>query len=153
MALKVFYFDLDHAIKLHEFIVEVSGGSSGYYPERIGAVESVLDHIQNDDYYPSFLDKITHLFYGVNKAHAFIDGNKRMAIALATYFLEINGYDYCIKDFIYRMENIVIWVADNTVDKELLKMIIDDVIMMSNSEKVKLALIDALAKNRGNYGQ
>ena len=48
----------------------------------VGKLESVLCHIQNDDYYPTFLDKLLHLFYCSCKFHCFCDGNKRIAITL-----------------------------------------------------------------------
>ena len=43
----------------------------------IGALRTksdILDHIQNDDYYPDFVDKLTHLFFCSNKFHCFNDG-------------------------------------------------------------------------------
>ena len=125
-------------------IINISGGMAGYDQAKVKMLESVLEHIQNDDYYPAFLDKITHLLYSINKNHCFIDGNKRSSLALSAYFLQINGYDYCVKDFIYNMENIVVWVADNKIDKELLKDIIEDIIMQQNSESVKLAMFRIL---------
>lgn len=143
--LKTFYFDLSYAIQVHDMVIEISGGMSGYDPQKIKMLDSTLDHIQNDLYYPTFLNKITHLLYSINKSHAFFDGNKRSSLALSAYFLEINGYDYCVKDFIYRMENIVVWVADNKINKELLHDIIEDIIMQEDRESVKLGLIKALS--------
>ncbi len=142
--LKTFYFGLPHAIEIHDLIIEVSGGLSGYDAEKIKMLEPILAHIQNENYYPTFLDKITHLLFCVNKAHAFIDGNKRTSLALAAYFLQINGYDYCVKDFICRMEDIVVLVADNKIEKDLLKDIIENIIMDAEDESVQLALIHAL---------
>jgi hypothetical protein len=34
----------------------------------------VLEHIQNDDYYPDLQDKLTHLVFAVAKFHCFNDG-------------------------------------------------------------------------------
>ena len=145
--LKTFYFDLAHAIEEHRKIIELSGGMSGYDQSKVLILESTLYHIQNDIYYPTFLDKITHLFYSINKNHAFFDGNKRSSIGLSAYFLKINNYDYCIDHFIYEMEDIAVWVAENIVDKDLLKAIIKDLIFLEKSEEVKVALIEALTKN------
>lgn len=66
------YFDIKHAIRTHDFIIENSGGKFGII--EIGRIESVLEHIQNDLYYPEFEDKLTHLVFSVNKLHAFSDG-------------------------------------------------------------------------------
>lgn len=144
---KIFYFDLPHAIEVHDIIIEISGGKPGHDKQKVQMLDATLEHIQNDLYYPTFLDKIAHLLYSINKNHAFIDGNKRSSLALSAYFLQLNGYDYCVTDFIYRMENIVVWVADNKIDKELLKDIIEDIIMEEEREFVQLSLIRALQTN------
>lgn len=143
--LKTFYFDLPHAIRVHDMIIDISGGMPGYDDQKVKMLESALEHIQNDLYYPTFLDKIAHLIFSVNKSHAFFDGNKRSSLALGAYFLQLNGYDYCVKDFIYRMEDIVVWVADNKIDKDLLKDIIEDIIMEEERESTQLALIHVLS--------
>lgn len=148
--LTTYYFDVSHAIKIRDYIIEKSGGVPGHDANKVPLLESTLDHIQNDLYYPDFLDKITHLLYSINKNHAFIDGNKRSSLALSAYFLEINGYDYCIDVFFQRMEDVVVWVADNSVDKDLLRLIIEDIIMNNDSDGVKLALINALQAKRGD---
>lgn len=144
--LKTFYFDLPHAIEVHDKIIEISGGMSGYDPEKVKMLESTLEHIQNDLYYPTFIDKITHLLFSINKNHVFFDGNKRSSLALSAYFLQVNGYDHCVTDFIRQMENIVVWVADNIIEKDLLSQIIEDIIMGQNREQVQLALIRALSR-------
>lgn len=139
------YFDTEHAIRTHDFIIENSGGNSGII--EIGKVESVLEHIQNNLYYPDFEDKITHLVFSVNKFHAFNDGNKRTSIALGAYFLEVNGIEYCIDKFIIEMENIAVYVADNKIDKELLREIINSILTEDDfNEELKLKIIDALSE-------
>lgn len=82
--MKLNYFTRTYAIKTHDFIIDISGGAHGV--NDIGLLESVLDHIQNDLYYPELEDKLTHLVFSVNKNHAFSDGNKRSSIALGAYF-------------------------------------------------------------------
>ncbi|MGB0878977.1 MAG: type II toxin-antitoxin system death-on-curing family toxin [Polaribacter sp.] len=137
------YFDIEHAIRTHNFIIKNSGGTFGII--EIGKIESVLEHIQNDLYYPEFEDKLTHLVFSVNKFHAFSDGNKRTSIALGAYLLGINGIDYCIDKFIIEMENIAVYVADNKIDKDLLKEIIDSILVEDTfNEGLKLKMIDAL---------
>lgn len=86
-------------------------------------LDSVLHHIQNDDYYPTFVDKITHLFFCACQFHCFADGNKRIAITLSTQFLLKNGYMFIARDFIGKMENISYHVAAGKIDKELLNKI------------------------------
>lgn len=138
------YFDIKHAIRTHDFIIENSGGKFGII--EIGRIESVLEHIQNDLYYPEFEDKLTHLVFSVNKLHAFSDGNKRTSIALGAYLLEVNGIEYCIDKFIIEMENIAVYVADNKISKSLLQEIISSILIEDDfSEELKLKIIDALS--------
>lgn len=77
----IIYLSLEQAIEVHRKTVEVSGGGALGHLE-LGKLESVLDHIQNDDYYPTFEEKLTHLFFCACKFHCFQDGNKRIAISL-----------------------------------------------------------------------
>lgn len=144
--MKTIYFDLQRAIELQSAIIGKSGGIRGVKDR--GQLESVLHHIQNDDYYPDFLDKLTHLCFAVNKFHAFNDGNKRTCLALSAFFLLINGYDYCVGQFMRDMENIVVWVAENLIDKELLREVLQDIIMQEEREDVRLAIIHATQNHR-----
>ncbi|MBJ2869426.1 type II toxin-antitoxin system death-on-curing family toxin, partial [Salmonella enterica subsp. enterica serovar Derby] len=89
---RYFYFDVTYAVITHDWIIEESGGLKG--TKDIGQLESPLEHIQNDWYYPEIEDKLTHLVFSINKNHAFNDGNKRSSLALGAYFLELNGFDY-----------------------------------------------------------
>ncbi|MBP0017445.1 MAG: Fic family protein [Cyanobacteria bacterium SBLK] len=109
---------------------------------NLGLLESVLDHIKNDDYYPKIQHKLTHLVFSFNKIHAFIDGNKRASIALGAYFLELNGYDFIVSKFVDKMENISIWVAEGKIDKELLGELIESILFEDDySEALKLKLV------------
>jgi hypothetical protein len=53
---------------------------------NIGYLESALEFIQNDDYYPAFEDKLVHLIWSINRNHAFSDGNKRLSITIGVHF-------------------------------------------------------------------
>lgn len=139
------YFDIEHAIRTHSFIIENSGGIPGII--ETGKIESVLEHIQNDLYYPEFEDKLTHLVFSVNKFHAFNDGNKRTSIALGAYLLEVNGVEYCVDKFMIEMENVAVYVADNKIGKKLLHEIICSIIVEDDfNEGLKLKIIEALTQ-------
>ncbi len=142
-SIRFIYFDIIHAISVHDWIIDHSGGLSGI--KNIGQLESPLEHIQNDIYYPEIEDKLTHLIFSINKNHAFNDGNKRSSIALGAYFLEVNGFDYLVKRFVGQMENIVVWVADNIINKDLLHKIISSILYEDDySEELKLELFNVL---------
>ena len=127
------YISIEHALEIHAKTVEVSGGGALGVLDK-GRLDSVLEHIRNDDYYPKFIDKITHLFFCANKFHCFEDGNKRIAITLSAQFLLLNGYLYCVGKFIREMENISYHLAAGKIDKVLLRDIIEAVINQETDE-------------------
>lgn len=55
------YFDVEHVLEIHDYIILKSGGRSGLLNK--GLLESVLEHVKNDLYYPKLEDKVCHLFY------------------------------------------------------------------------------------------
>lgn len=137
------YFDVQHAVDVHDWIIEHSGGLPGV--KDLGQLESVLQHIQNDDYYPTFNAKLTHLIFGINKFHAFNDGNKRSSLTLGAYFLTLNGYDYCVPQFVVQMENIVVAVAEGAIRKDLLQRVVVSLIEDDDfPDELKLDLLDAM---------
>ena len=48
----IIYLTLDQAVEIHQKTVEISGGGADGHLD-LGRLDSVLEHIQNDDYYPS----------------------------------------------------------------------------------------------------
>lgn len=141
----IIYLTLEQAIEVHRKTVEVSGGGALGHLE-LGKLESVLDHIQNDDYYPTFEEKLTHLFLCACKFHCFQDGNKRIAITLCAAMLLFNGYLYCSSRFLQDMENISYHVAAGNINKDLLGEIITAVLNDGmDSEELKLKIFDAIA--------
>lgn len=139
------YFTAEYAIKIHDKIIQISGGVNGV--KDFGNIDSPITHIQNDDYYPEFEDKLTHLVYSFNKNHAFNDGNKRTSIAVGAFFLEVNGLEVLVDKFIIEMENIAVTVADNIISKELLSEIVFSIINEADySEELKLKIVGALSQ-------
>jgi death on curing protein len=137
------YFDVKHAVNTHDIILRISAGRPGILD--LGRLESILQHVQNDDYYPTFIDKLTHLVFEINKGHCFNDGNKRTSLALGAFFLEVNGLDILVSKFIIEMENIAVAVADNLINKDLLHEIIDSIINEEEfTEDLKLRIIYCL---------
>lgn len=144
----VLYIDIEQALSIHEKTVQVSGGGS-LGTINIGSLESVLEHIQNDDYYPSFEEKLTHLVYAVNRTHCFSDGNKRISISLGIQFLNLNGYLFCLRRFIPEMENISYHLAAGLIEKGLLQRIIHS--MLENErdfdEALKLEIFTIISQD------
>jgi len=137
------FFTSEYAIKIHDKIIRISGGRAGI--KDYGNIDSPLAHIQNDDYYPTFEDKLTHLIFSFNKFHAFNDGNKRTSIAMGAFFLEINGLKFFIDKFIIEMENISVTIADSIIDKGLLSEIITSLIYEEDyNEVLKLKIVNSI---------
>jgi len=140
------YLTLEQAIEVHRKTVEVSGGGAMGHLD-LGVLEGVLEHIQNDDYYPEFEDKLTHLFFSACKFHCFQDGNKRIAITLCAQLLLLNGYLYCAGTFIRDMENISYHVAAGRIEKPLLRDVVAATLADElDDESLKLRLLDAISQ-------
>ena len=124
------YLLLEDAIALHDKMIEIMGGLDGFDSSRIGYLESALEHIKNDDFYPNFLDKLTHLIFCCVKFHPFLDGNKRSAILIARVFVLINAPEILPNDFYERLENVVVGVASDEIDKDSLKAILAEILKL-----------------------
>ena len=112
------YISIEEAQRIHQLtIIHSDGGVFEHL--NLGRLESVLVNIQNDDYYPTFVDKLTHLFFCTCKFHCFADGNKRLAMTLSAQLLLLNGYRSVAKHFLEKTENISYQVAAGKIDKEL----------------------------------
>jgi death on curing protein len=134
------YPSIHECLAIHDEIIRTSGGGSGVID--ISLLESTLAHIQNDVYYPEFLDKLTHLCYSVNKSHCFVDGNKRSSIAISESLLYSNSYEYSLEYFAAMMEDVAIGVAANIIDKDDLKLFLNNILEgYEYNESQKLMII------------
>ena len=139
------YISLDEALEVHKLTIENSGGGLLGQLE-IGKLDSVLSNIQNDEYYPTIQEKLTHLFFCTCQFHCFQDGNKRLALTLSTKFLLDNGYLKTAISFMRTCENISYHVAAGKISKnlllEILTAVIDDT--YENNEELKLKILNAI---------
>jgi death on curing protein len=125
---KIKYVTLSLVLEKHDIIIRDSGGLSGI--KDLGIIDSVLEHIKNDIYYLTFEDKLTHLIFSFIKNHAFNDGNKRTSIAVGNIFLRLNKFDNCIDVFTKVLEEVVVAVAQNAIDKDGLRRIVSAILQM-----------------------
>ncbi len=142
------YITPEMARSTHAKTIQYSGG--GTLEELdFNKLESVLYNIQNDDWYPTFQDKLTHLFFCTCQFHCFADGNKRLAITLSTLFLLLNGYMSVADKFMQRMENISLNVAASKIDKDLLHKIIIAIMneTYDTDENLKLEIYNSINRN------
>jgi death-on-curing protein len=77
--------------EIHARQIELFGGTHGLRNE--GALESAPQAAENRAYYEQAGLAICAATYAyhLSQAHAFIDGNKRVAAAVAEIFVELNG--------------------------------------------------------------
>lgn len=76
---------------IHARLIEEFGGGGGLRDE--GALESALAAAENRVHYENagLATCAATYAYHLSQAHAFVDGNKRIAAAVSEIFLEING--------------------------------------------------------------
>lgn len=119
MSNDIIYPTFEQVKQVYDKTIEKSGGGlSGIRDE--GGILATLEFVRNDDYYPSFTDKLSYLVYGFCHGHYFIDGNKRIALTIGVFFLLQNGYYCAAQNFMEKVEAIIYHVASGKVDRELL---------------------------------
>ena len=137
------YFTKESALKLIEKMLVQTGSSLVIIkPENI---DGPLEFVQNDIYYPNIEDKVAYIMYSFNTNHCFIDGNKRASIVLASFLLEMNGYEFIVDSFIRRIENFAIYIAERKVDKEFLTEVVRSLIYEDDfSEELKIKIVNKI---------
>lgn len=84
----------EDVILIHSRIIRCSGGIDGLR-DRDGleaAIAAPLQSFGGQELFPSDVEKIARLGYGLASNHAFIDGNKRIGAMLTQLLLQWNGY-------------------------------------------------------------
>jgi death-on-curing protein len=108
-------------------------------------MRATLELVQNDDYYRSIDAKLTHLVFSACKTHAFVEGNKRLALALGAKFINDNGFDNLVTKWLRFMENILVCVADNKIDKPFFGEIVTAFLNGDEDEEgMKLRVLEAI---------
>lgn len=85
------FLDKEEVMALQLRTIDEFGGSHGLRDE--GALDSALAAAENRAHYEraGLAACATTYAYHLTQSHAFIDGNKRIAAAVAEVFLELNG--------------------------------------------------------------
>lgn len=127
--------------------IKQSGGGMAEIRDS-GGLEKVLDFVKNDDYYPSFEDKLTYLVYGLCHGHYFGDGNKRISLVAGAHFLLKNNRSWAGFHFLTDMEAYIWHVAAGNIDKDLLGSIIYSVVNhLDMDESTKLEVLHAMERS------
>lgn len=113
-------------LKMHNLIIEKTGGSSGVRDE--GLLDSALNLpfqcFDGEDIYKTVQAKAARLAFSLINNHPFIDGNKRIGILAMLIFLEINSIEIaCIDEELVKLG---LGIADSSINyKDLLNWIIN----------------------------
>lgn len=88
------WLDAEVVIQLHSRIIQRSGGLDGLRDRAAleAALAAPLQSLVGQDLFPSKIEKIARLGYGVASNHAFVDGNKRIGAMLVQLLLKWNGF-------------------------------------------------------------
>lgn len=141
------YITWDELLYVYSKTVDDSGGGFAGIRDR-ERLESVLEFIQNDLYYPTLESKLTFLVSRICTGHLFDDGNKRMSLTLGVYFLHKNGKYWAATTFMTHMAAIIMHVAACNIDEELLGRIIPPVIKDEDfDEELKIDIAHAMEKS------
>src|SRR5580698_6914560 len=83
------YVTTADALFFHRHLIERYGGAKGL--RDAGALESAL-HRPQTGYYDTIIHEAAALLESLVQNHPFVDGNKRVAFAVADVFLRISGH-------------------------------------------------------------
>ncbi|WP_411035244.1 type II toxin-antitoxin system death-on-curing family toxin [Shinella sp. BYT-45] len=102
--------------RLHAMQIQRFGGAAGLRDEN--AFESALSRPVNKAYYgcEDIFELAAAYLYGLAKNHAFVDGNKRIAVVAAAVFLMDNGFEIATDDA--TLYTFVLAVAAGEIDEE-----------------------------------
>jgi death-on-curing protein len=109
------FLTLGQVMRIHRLSLAAHGGLDGV--RDAGAIESALASAQNAWFYAEgdTWDIAAAYAFHIAESQAFLDGNKRTAIASAVAFLTANGcFDHATDDDLY---DAMIAIAERRMDK------------------------------------
>ena len=87
------FLSYENIVLFHEKIIQETGGSTGIRDR--GLIESALNRAfmtyDGKDLYPSINEKIAVLAHSLISNHGFVDGNKRIGVAVMVILLKMNN--------------------------------------------------------------
>lgn len=107
----------EDVVAIHSRIIQVSGGIDGLR-DRAGleaAIAAPLQSFGGEDLFPTDIEKIARIGFGLASNHAFIDGNKRIGAMVTQLLLKWNGYQFQLEQ--NELADMFIGIADGTKDE------------------------------------
>lgn len=110
----------EDVILLHSRIIQATGGTDGLRDLHglEAAIAAPLQSFDGQDFFPTEIEKIARLGYGLAANHAFLDGNKRIGAMMTQLLLKWNGYqlELCQGE----LADMFIAIADGRADEQTL---------------------------------
>ena len=112
------WIEVEDVILIHSRIIQVTGGIDGLRDRASleAALAAPLQSFAGEDLFPSYIEKIARLGYGMAANHAFIDGNKRIGAMLTQLLLMWNGYYLELQKG--ELADMFIAIADGSADEQ-----------------------------------
>lgn len=115
------WISAEDILLIHSRVIEGSGGLDGLRDSAglEAAVFAPMQTFDGQELYPSDIEKIARLGFGLASNHAFVDGNKRISAMMTQLLLKWNGYDLTLRTG--ELADMFIAIADGTAkEKDLL---------------------------------
>lgn len=121
----MYYLTIDDVLEIHLEQIAEFGGADGVRDK--GLIEAALLRPQTG-YYKDIIEEAASIWESLTMNHGFVDGNKRVGLAVMEIFLEVNGVDHTANNddlikFIYsnleagtfNKDTLDAWLRDNSV--------------------------------------
>ncbi len=110
------YLTRDQILSIHEALIDEFGGIHGLRDESMldSALNAPFQSFDNQELYPSVIDKAARLCYGLIHNHPFLDGNKRIGTMAMLIYLDQNNL--VLKCEENELTEIILRVADSSAD-------------------------------------
>ena len=93
------WISAEDVILIHSRVIQGSGGLDGLRDSAglEAAIAAPMQTFDGQELYPSDIEKIARLGFGLASNHAFVDGNKRIGAMVTQLLLKWNGYDLALR--------------------------------------------------------
>lgn len=107
----------DDVIQIHSRVIQRSGGMDGLRDRASleAAVSAPMQSFGDQDLYPTTVEKIARLGYGLASNHAFVDGNKRIGAMMTQLLLKWNGFQMSLRSG--ELADMFIAIADRSAEE------------------------------------
>ena len=121
--------DLNEVLSIHQIVMGKFGGNSNV--RDLNALKSAINRpfatFDNNDLYPTPIDKAAALVESIVINHPFVDGNKRIGLMVSHVFLLTNGY--ALEFTSQQAEMITMRLASSEMDRRELTTLIEGFII------------------------